>query len=72
MRILLLSSDVELNPAPTEDTEMIRKALSDIKSQVSDMNQGMMVIRTDVKQVKSELVAMKTDINSHCLNTETS
>jgi len=30
MRLLLLSSDVELNPDPTEDTEMIRKALSDI------------------------------------------
>lgn len=63
MRILLLSADVELNPGPTEDTEMILRALSDIKTQVSDMSQDMSAIRSDVKQVKAELKAMKTDIN---------
>ena len=45
---LLLSSDVELNPGPTEDTALLLNAIQDVKNEVLD-------VKSEVKQIKSDV-----------------
>lgn len=63
-RLLMLSSDVEQNPGPTKDTEMIMDALRDIRSDVGAIKHEMSGVKGCIAELKIELRSIKTDIES--------
>jgi len=57
---LMLSGDIETNPGPVNDTDMILKAISDSNKQLNDQISG---LRHDITEVKGDLRGMKTELN---------
>ena len=60
-RLLLLASDVELNPGPVEDIEQILKAIRDGNDRTAVQLQD---LKTDMQVIKSDMVSMKGDIGT--------
>jgi hypothetical protein len=56
-RLLMLSSDVELNPGPgtSEDTQLILNAIQEVKTDLK-------IVSKDIVEIKSELSCLKYDI----------
>lgn len=67
-RILLLSSDVELNPGPSDDTQMILNAIQEsnrkFSSELGAVKNEIQNVRLDITSVKSEICSVKQMIQS--------
>jgi len=67
-KLLLLSGDIETNPGPTSDTQLILGAINDCKAELSSeiiaLRQDVSVIQQDLKNVKSEVHSLKGKIDT--------
>lgn len=68
-RLLMLSSDVELNPGPT-DTERILAGINEIKEDVGSLKNEVLGIKSSITKIQTELTCMKGDVKT--LNTKVS
>lgn len=60
-RLLMLSSDVELNPGPTEETEMILRAITESTHRTTmDLNE----VKEELKSMRNDLAGVKSNISS--------
>lgn len=60
-RLLLLSSDVELNPGPTPDTEQILKAIEHGNHETA---RQILEVKENIQELKSDITTMKHDIGA--------
>lgn len=62
-RLIMLSADVELNPGPTNDMEVILQVIKEANEKTSieiqQVKQGIESIQSDITSVKCELKAIK-------------
>ncbi|KAL4240377.1 hypothetical protein ACF0H5_001167 [Mactra antiquata] len=61
-RMLLLAADIELNPGPTEDTQLILNAISDIQESLSHMKNEIIGVKNEMSKVQTELTSIKSNI----------
>lgn len=63
-RLLLLSSDVELNPGPSNDTQQILDAIKESNRKIEQVKDEVMAIRSDIAEVKNQVFEIKIKIGS--------
>ena len=65
-RVLLLASDVELNPGPTQETELILKAIETANekksSEISELGNDKTSLKSDLSCVQSDIRTIKTKV----------
>lgn len=60
-RLLLLSADVELNPGPVSDTELILKAIEESNNKMANDIRG---LKDDIAGLKTDISGVKTELKS--------
>ena len=61
-RRLLLAADVELNPGPTEDTQIILNALEKTNAEMRAIKEEVIGVRSEVKTLKDDISSIKLNI----------
>jgi hypothetical protein len=60
--VLLLAADIELNPCPTEDTQLILNAISDNRASLTQMKNDIVGVKMEMTNVQTELTSIKSNI----------
>ena len=62
--LLLLAADIELNPGPTEDTQLILNAIAETNAEIGLIKGDVIQIKEDVVNVTSKLQKLNSEINT--------
>lgn len=63
-RVLLLSSDIELNPGPSNDTKQILDAIKKSNDRIEKVRDEVLAVRSDIGELKNQMSGIKSKVEA--------